>query len=167
VVGALAGAAIGGAIGYYGGKAILNAFHSSDSSNTAPAPASGTEAGAQPKDVYIDPNKYPAAAGHVADAQAAGQPAVLDVDRTGAANNRAAATAGYPTQPGTDRDEYPPAATSQGGAGASVQNIPSSDNRGAGASFGNQIRDVPNGGQIRVIPQPPPAKSQPRGEPQS
>jgi hypothetical protein len=63
---------------------------------------------------------------------------------------------GHATQPGTDRDEYPPAVTKQGGVGASVRNIPSSDNRGAGASVGQQIRDVPNGGKIRIIPKPKP-----------
>jgi len=109
-------------------------------------------AGSQPQDVYIDPSKHPAAAGHAADAQAAGHPDVLTVERGGAAERRAQATAGVPTQPGTDRDEYPPAVTAEGGRGASVRNIPTSDNRGAGASVGQQIRKVPNGGRIRIRP---------------
>jgi len=117
---------------------------------------SSTGGGTQPKDIYIDPNKYPASAGHIADAQAAGHPDVLTVQRPGSDARGRAATAGRPTQPGTDRDEYPPKSTQEGGAGASVRDIPSSDNRGGGASFGNQIRDVPNGGQIRVIPKPKP-----------
>ena len=166
IVGGIIGAAVGGAIVYYGGKAAINYFHSSDNSNAAPAPASGTQAGTQPKDVYIDPNKYPGSAGHAADAQAAGKPDVLTVDRPGKSDNRSDAMAGHPAQPGTDRDEYPPAVTREGGAGASVRNIDPSDNRGAGASLGNQIRDVPNGGQIRVIPQPPPPPP-PKPEPQS
>jgi hypothetical protein len=40
--------------------------------------------------------------------------------------------------------------TAEGGKGASVRNIPSSDNRGAGASLGQQIKDVPNGGKVKV-----------------
>jgi RHS repeat-associated protein len=39
VVGGIIGAAVGGAIVYYGGKAAINLFHSSDNSNTANAPA--------------------------------------------------------------------------------------------------------------------------------
>jgi RHS repeat-associated protein len=170
IIGGLIGAGVGGAIVYFGGKAIINHIHNSDNSNAQSSPPpgtqTGTQAGTQPKDVYIDPNKYPASAGHVADAQANGKPDVLTVDRTGASGRRADATAGHATQPGTDRDEYPPAVTREGGAGASVQNIPSSDNRGSGASMGNQISDVPNGGQIRVIPQPPPPPP-PKPQPQN
>ena len=114
-----------------------------------------SESGA-PKDVYIDPNKYPDAAGHAENAQKAGQPDVLTVQRPGASDRRNQATSGHSTQPGTDRDEYPPAVTAESGRGASVRNIPSSDNRGAGASVGNQIRNVPNGGTIRIIPKPKP-----------
>ncbi|WP_110806875.1 NucA/NucB deoxyribonuclease domain-containing protein [Rhodobacter viridis] len=35
-------------------------------------------------------------------------------------------------KPGRDRDEYPPAVFTQGGPGASLRLIPSSDNRSAG-----------------------------------
>jgi RHS repeat-associated protein len=114
-----------------------------------------------PKDVYIDPNKYPAAAGHAADAQAAGQPEVITVDRKGASGRRRQATAGQPTQAGSDRDEYPPAVAAEGGRDSSVRSIPSGDNRGAGASVGRQIRNVPNGGTIRIIPKPKPENQQP------
>lgn len=125
-------------------------------SNPAPGTQTGAQPGTQPKDVYVDPNKYPASAGHIADAQAAGHPDVLTVDRPGAAGRRTDALSGQPTQAGTDRDEYPPAVTTQGGTGASVRPIPASDNRGSGASIGQQIRDVPNGGQIRIVPKPKP-----------
>jgi RHS repeat-associated protein len=139
---------------------IRSWFQNSDNnktqSNPAPGTQTGTQAGTQPKDVYIDPDKYPASAGHAVDAQAAGQPDVLTIDRTGASGRRADAAAGHSTQPGTDRDEYPPAVTAEGGTGASVRNIPLSDNRGAGASVGQQIRDVPDGGQIRIKPEKKP-----------
>ena len=36
------------------------------------------------------------------------------------------------------------------GKGASVRPIGSSDNRGAGGSMGSQIRNVPNGGKIKI-----------------
>ena len=109
------------------------------------------------KDVYIDPKKYPEAARHAEDAIKSGKPNVLTVDRPGAPGRRADALRGKPTRPGTDRDEYPPAFTREGGANSSVRNIPPGDNRGAGSSIGHQTRDVPNGGQIRInIGTPPP-----------
>jgi RHS repeat-associated protein len=165
---------IGGGVAYYGmdtvasnnytkASATIESVHATNqlamaqnnTNKTTPPPppgppAPGTQAGSQPKDVYIDPSKYPASARHAADAQKSGQPEVLTVDRSGADARRAAATAGHGTQTGTDRDEYPPAVTAEGGKGASVRNIPSSDNRGAGASLGQQIKDVPNGGKVKV-----------------
>lgn len=139
------------------GNAMSSAFHGlthlfSKSTNSGGSEKQGTQSGSKPKDVYIDPSKYPAAAGHAADAQAAGHPDTLTVDRGGAADRRADATAGHATQSGTDRDEYPPAVTAEGGKGASIRDIPSSDNRGAGASMGQQIKDVPDGGKIRIVP---------------
>ncbi|MGZ7060583.1 MAG: NucA/NucB deoxyribonuclease domain-containing protein [Candidatus Angelobacter sp.] len=108
--------------------------------------------------MYVDPSKYPAAAGHAKDAIASGKPDVLTVDRTGASGRRADALKGTPPKAGTDRDEFPPAVTKEGGAGASVQRIPSGDNRGAGASIGQQIKDVPDGGQIKIKVEPKPEK---------
>jgi hypothetical protein len=104
----------------------------------------------QSVDVYVDPAKHPDSAGHVQDAQGAGQPDTLTIDRAGASARRDQATSGHPTQPGTDRDEYPPAATAEGGRGASVRNIQSGDNRGSGASLGQQIKDLADGTTIKV-----------------
>lgn len=50
----------------------------------------------------------------------------------------------------------PPAVTKEGGSGADVKDIPSGDNRGGGASVGQQIRDVPDGGQIKIRVEPKP-----------
>jgi hypothetical protein len=100
--------------------------------------------------VYIDPNKTPQTADHVKDAQASGQPDVLTVQRPGADDRRADAQRGTPTVPGQDRDEYPPATTAEGGAGASIRHVGSSDNRSAGSSLGNQIRNLPDGTKIKV-----------------
>jgi hypothetical protein len=51
---------------------------------------------------------------------------------------------------GKDRDEYPPASTAEGGAGASVRPIDSSDNRGAGAAWGNTIKSLPDGTKVEI-----------------
>ena len=52
-----------------------------------------------------------------------------------------------------DRDEYPFAASRQGGAGASVEFMSPGDNRGAGSLFGHQIRGLADGTDIDVIPE--------------
>lgn len=49
-----------------------------------------------------------------------------------------------------DLDEYPPAMFEEGGEGASVRPISPSDNRGAGASMGNQLRQYPDGTQVKI-----------------
>ena len=107
-----------------------------------------------PLDVYIP---QPAAGKHIEDAQAAGHPAEITIDRGPQVDNRRrASTSGTPTSPGMDRDEYPPAISSEGGAGASVRSIPSGDNRSAGGTLGSQIRDFPNGTRVRIIPRSKP-----------
>ncbi|MBK7717164.1 MAG: hypothetical protein IPI38_17430 [Gemmatimonadetes bacterium] len=47
-------------------------------------------------------------------------------------------------------DEYPPAILNTGGTGASVRYVTPSDNRGAGASIGNQLRQVPDGSYVSI-----------------
>lgn len=89
--------------------------------------------------VVISRAASPQAAQHITDAQAAGQPSTLTLDRPGAALRRRAALAGTATVPGMDRDEYPPATFAEGGAGASVRLIPTSDNRSAGAQLQMQM----------------------------
>lgn len=117
--------------------------------------------------IRINSTRYPETAEHVADAQRgrnwAGdrysptnttrQPEVVTVDRTGAAANRRASTGQYETRPGYDRDEYPPAMFSEGGADASVKYINPSDNRGAGSTMGWDIRGagLGNGQQVRIV----------------
>ena len=126
------------------------------SSSSTPAPA--TTSGSHPE-IVIDGNQHPESAQHAADAQAAGHPADVTIDRGGAAGNRADALRGTPAVPGAHRDEYPPAVTTQGGSGASVRPISPSDNAGAGASMGNQMRPYPNGTTVTIkpinVPNPP------------
>lgn len=103
------------------------------------------------KPVFISKSKHPESAKHVLDAQKAGAPKVLTVDRSGKNERRRQALAGTPTQQGKDRDEYPPAVTKEGGKNASVRHIAPSDNRGSGACLGAQCKDVPDGKKIRVL----------------
>jgi RHS repeat-associated protein len=118
-----------------------------------PAPVVEEEGGVE---VTISRSKSPASAQHIDDAQAAGHPETVTLDRSGAqgaaraAARGRAATGGTPTSPGMDRDEYPPKCCAQGGAGASVRSIPSGDNRSAGAQLGNQTRTLPDGTKITI-----------------
>lgn len=98
----------------------------------------------------ISRSMSPLAAQHIADAQAAGQPSVLTLDRPGAAARRRASLSGIATAPGMDRDEYPPATFLEGGAGSSVRLIPRSDNRSAGGQMSAQLSGVPEGCQITM-----------------
>jgi len=58
---------------------------------------------------------------------------------------------GNPQKSGFDRDEYPPAMFKEGGAGARVEYINPSDNRGAGAVIGNILKDMPDGTQVEIV----------------
>lgn len=106
------------------------------------------------KTVIISQSAYPESANHILDAQAAGHPVTLTIDRGGARARRQAATGSFPREPGKQPDEYPPAMFLEGGAGASVRNITASDNMGAGASMGNQLRPetrYPDGCKATII----------------
>jgi hypothetical protein len=93
----------------------------------------------------------PQSAQHIADAQAAGHPTVLTIQRSGAAARRAQSLAGYPPRAMMDRDEYPPAMFAEGGAGASVRYVSPSDNRSAGAQIGGQLRGAPDGCKVTIV----------------
>lgn len=100
--------------------------------------------------VRLDSSGYPATAAHIREAIAAGEKRVLHLDRRVAEANREASLAGIPTREGYDRDEWPMAATREGGEGAHVAYVPSADNRGAGAVIGQQLRPYCNGQAFRV-----------------
>ena len=102
------------------------------------------------KAIVIDPNKCPESARHASEAQAQGHPAIITIDRGGASSNRRDSLRGIETRSGLDRDEYPPAIAREGGDGASVRHINSSDNRGAGACFGIQCRDISDGEKVLI-----------------
>lgn len=99
--------------------------------------------------VIIDSQKYPQSAEHIQSAIRMGYPAVLTLDRSGAASNRKESLANIHTIERLDRDEYPPAAFAEGGYGAHVAHIHYSDNRGSGSSFSHQLTNVPDGARVR------------------
>jgi len=107
--------------------------------------------------IKISRSKYPESAKHIEDAQKDGRPSILTIERGGAKKNRKESLKGVETKKGKDRDEYPPAMFKEGGTGASVRHIDSSDNRGAGSSMGNQCRKppppggAPNGAKVKII----------------
>ncbi|MEF3062308.1 RHS repeat-associated core domain-containing protein [Ralstonia solanacearum] len=101
-------------------------------------------------EVTISRSRFPQSAAHIEDAQRAGQPSIMTIDRSGALKNRREAMRGQCRAPGQDRDEYPPAMMREGGAGASVRPIAPADNRGAGACIGAQCRGLPNGSQVQI-----------------
>ncbi|MRT12485.1 hypothetical protein GJV07_09305 [Enterobacteriaceae bacterium RIT711] len=100
--------------------------------------------------ITIDKSKYPESAQHGEDAQKAGYPSTLTIDRSGAAQRRRESLKDTPIVAGMDRDEYPPAMFKEGGTGASVKPITPSDNRGAGACIGIQCRGLPDGSTVTI-----------------
>jgi exonuclease VII small subunit len=101
--------------------------------------------------VTIDSQKYPETAEHIRVATREGHPSYLTLDRSGSATRRQQSLAGIRARgaDGFDRDEYPPAAFSEGGTGAHVTYMSSSDNRGSGSSFARQLEGMPNGTRVR------------------
>jgi hypothetical protein len=100
--------------------------------------------------VTVSRSRHPESAQHIKDAQAAGHPKTVTVNRGGAKANRAASLKGIKPQSGKDRDEYPPAMFQEGGQGASVRHIEPSDNRGAGSCIGAQCRHLKDGDKVRI-----------------
>lgn len=84
------------------------------------------------------------------DAQAAGHPSELTIDRSGARRRGREALRDYPPESGKDRDEYPPKMFEEGGKGASLRRISPTENRGTGASIGNQLRRHPDGTKVKI-----------------
>lgn len=100
-------------------------------------------------------DRYPETALHIHGAIAQGYTDVCTIDRAGAVENRKKSLAGIETREGYDRDEWPMAMCAEGGVGASVAYIDSSDNRGAGSWVGNQLEDYPDGTRILFIVEKP------------
>lgn len=74
----------------------------------------------------------------------------LSVNRANAAQNREDALDDLLKIPGFDLDESPPAFLRNPGSPVVVSPTPRPDNRGSGASLGNQARDLPDGGHVII-----------------
>jgi hypothetical protein len=89
--------------------------------------------------VDLDDVKHRHILDHVFDARRNGKPRILHIRRDEAVANRRASLKGIPTKPGFDRDEYPPAMSNEGGKGADVRYVRSSENRSAGSVMRRQL----------------------------
>jgi hypothetical protein len=89
--------------------------------------------------VHLD-SRAAATLAHAQLAVRRGKPLVVHLARTEAKAHRKLSLRGIRTAPGMDRDEYPPAATREGGTGADVKLIPSADNEVGGSEMGSQLR---------------------------
>lgn len=96
-------------------------------------------------------HEYPQTAAHIASAILAGESAVCTIDRDGADQRREQSLAGIPTKEGYDRDEWPMAMCEEGGTGADVAYVESSDNRGAGSWVGNALEKYPDGTRVKFV----------------
>lgn len=102
-------------------------------------------------DIVVSRSRHPEAAQHVEDAQDAGHPSYLTIDRAGASQRRGESMRGNPSVSGKDRDEYPPAMFEEGGSGSSVRAIDPSDNRGAGSSIRHQCSGLSDGELVHIV----------------
>jgi hypothetical protein len=108
--------------------------------------------------------KYPNIKAHAEAAIAKGWPRMLVVNHTGTHPCRDRLLTGIDTEPGFDRDEYPPAVgrgrangklrglvrgISPLGWMADVMYVPSSENRSHGSSLGAKLRRLCNGTRFR------------------
>ena len=96
-------------------------------------------------------DKYPETALHILGAIEQGYSDVCTIDRDGAEENRKESLAGIETRDGYDRDEWPMAMCDEGGKGASVAYVESSDNRGAGSWVGHQLSAYEDGEKVLFI----------------
>jgi hypothetical protein len=100
--------------------------------------------------VEFSRTRWPLLADHVADVRQDFEK-VLHIDRSDTDGNRRAALRGVATAEGMDRDEYPPAMSAEGGAGADVRLVPSGENRSAGAYMGAALGAYCDGAHFRMV----------------
>ncbi len=99
----------------------------------------------------LSKKRFGAAARHWEEAQKAGHPRFLTIERTGAEQRRADALQGLAKQTPLDLDEYPPAMFKEGGAGAHVRAINMNENRAIGAYVGQQCMKLQNGATVELV----------------
>lgn len=130
----------------------------------APSPSSpaGCTSPAVVQTVRFSASKYPSIRRHFLKATTGGKwPRILTINRDGAEQRRDRLLRGVPTRKGFDRDEYPPAVARGLGAStrgtnpigwmASVQYVPSSENRSHGSTMGAALRKWCNGVKFRYV----------------
>jgi hypothetical protein len=134
-------------------------------SPTAPPAATNPAGCARPmgvQNITFSATKYPKIRRHFLDALRKGWPRVLVLNRSGASARRDRLLASYPTRPGMDRDEYPPAVGRGRGTGlergvnptgwrADVRYVPSHENRSHGSTMGIKLRRFCNGTRFRYL----------------
>ena len=131
-----------------------------------PAPSQPTNAGCttpsgvQP--ISFSRTKYPNIRRHFRAALRRGWPRTLVLNRPGSDARRDRLLGGFPTRPGFDRDEYPPAVGRGRGKGlrrgthprgwkADVRYVPSSENRSHGSTLGIKLRRFCDGTRFRYV----------------
>lgn len=131
------------------------------SGTVAPPPRCLAPAGVQ--SISFSGTRYPHVRAHYLRALARGWPSVLVLNRPGADERRDRLLRGRSVRDGYDRDEYPPAvgrgagrpALMQGrsplGWKASVQLVPSAENRGHGSVLGIKLRRFCDGTEFRYV----------------
>lgn len=107
--------------------------------------------------------RFPTIRAHANAAIAAGWPSTLVLNRRGADARRDRLLRGFPTRPGLDRDEYPPAigrgrgpaalrrGTRPVGWKADVAYVPSSENRSHGSTMGIKLRRFCDGQRFTYV----------------
>ncbi|WP_309119196.1 excalibur calcium-binding domain-containing protein [Paenibacillus sp.] len=119
---------------------------------TMPTPAADAADPGFDVELVFPSDAYPETALHIYDAiELGGASDVCTIDRDGADDNRRRSLAGIEPQAGYDRDEWPMAMCAEGGEGANVAYIDSSDNRGAGAWVGHRLEAYPDGTRVRFV----------------
>ena len=114
------------------------------------------------QNISFSTTKYPNIRRHFLDALRKGWPRTLVLNRSGADARRDRLLAPYPTRPGQDRDEYPPAVGRGKGPGlergvnprgwrADVRYVPSHENRSHGSTMGIKLRRFCNGTRFRYV----------------
>jgi hypothetical protein len=114
------------------------------------------------QNITFSATKYPNIRRHFLDALRKGWPRTLVLNRRGADARRDRLLASFPTRPGDDRDEYPPAVGRGKGPGlergsnprgwrADVRYVPSHENRSHGSTMGIKLRRLCNGTRFRYV----------------
>jgi hypothetical protein len=114
------------------------------------------------QNISFSKTKYPNIRRHFLAALRKGWPRTLVLNRSGADARRDRLLASYPTRPGLDRDEYPPAVGRGKGPGlergvnprgwrADVRYVRSHENRSHGSTIGVKLRRFCDGTRFRYV----------------